>query len=386
MPRVLRSIGLLCYECMRAGYEDPDADPCSGHVTVRFLGEGTWNRAFAVSTCHGGRYRALIFRVALPAITHLSKVEAEAATMEWVRCNTDIPVPEVLDYESSPRNPVGYPWMLMTRMPGVPFANAVLTTQQKVGIAEIVAHWMNTLSQHEFEGIGTPKNGPDGVTPSALGPAVDVDLLTREWHDGLPRPVAPFPDLHSYASAFISKESCPRLQALIDRIIWPLSRNIPIPTPAGSILATLRSVVNRFTLQHWDINPGNLLVDPETGLPTGLIDWEHIHTLPVALGLRYPSIMTVGDDSFDESIDYECCIEDSEAMRRAFDQKLHELRSPWLAASKGGLHDLELVRQWDYRDPLLLVRLLMMFLRLEDYSEATIQWFEDRVADGLLPW
>ncbi|GAB1312487.1 hypothetical protein MFIFM68171_02697 [Madurella fahalii] len=388
MPRVLRNLGLLCYECVRAGYHDPDADLCHGHVAVYFLSEGAWNRAYTVTTCLGGRYRTLILRVALPAITHLSKVEAEAATMDWVRHNTDIPIPEVLDYEASPRNPIGYPWMLMTKMPGIPYEHAILTTQQKVRIAEIVAGWVNTLSHYEFEGIGTPKYGPYGATPSALGPAVDVDLLIREWSDDLPRPMNPFPDVYSYASSFIAKEPCPRLQVLIDRILGPLSKYSPIQAPPGSVLAVLRAEMNRFTLQHWDINKGNILVDERTGLPTGLIDWEHIHTLPVVLGVRYPGIMAVsgGDDSSEETVDCECCIRDCEAMREAFDQKLLDLQSPWLLAPDGGQHDLELARQWDYRDPFLLVRLLLMFLRLENYSEAVIQWFEDRVAEGLLPW
>jgi len=36
-------------------------------------------------------------------------------------------------------------------------------------------------------------------------------------------------------------------------------------------------------LYHWDISENNVLVDPVSHVPTGLIDWEQLYTIPLNL-------------------------------------------------------------------------------------------------------
>jgi fructosamine-3-kinase len=78
-----------------------------------------WNTAYLVVPC-GGHFEELIFRVASPAITRLSKVAAEVATMRWVEDNTVIPVPHVVAYGDDRTNEVGYEWYVLSLLPFSP--------------------------------------------------------------------------------------------------------------------------------------------------------------------------------------------------------------------------------------------------------------------------
>jgi hypothetical protein len=125
LPSLLRDLGLVCPKCKAAGegiaggQHAATAKSTTGGVLrcrtgLGFLAEGCWNRAFLVLPCGGTlddpRFRELVFRLARPAMTHTSKVAAEVATMEWVRRNTAIPVPDMLAYGSGRDNDVGYEW------------------------------------------------------------------------------------------------------------------------------------------------------------------------------------------------------------------------------------------------------------------------------------
>lgn len=114
LPSLLRRLGLVCFPCHARGKTTSTDAPLCARASVYFLAVGCWNRAFIVVPCggtsEGSTPRELIFRVSLPAIAQFSKVTAEVATMEWVRRETEIPVPEVLAFAGNRENEVGYEW------------------------------------------------------------------------------------------------------------------------------------------------------------------------------------------------------------------------------------------------------------------------------------
>lgn len=132
LPSLLRCLDLVCPQCKAkggstaqgasvdrckytaTGVDVAAAAPLCDRASVRFLTAGSFNRAFLVVPCgdtsEDGHVSELIFRVALPLITRFSKVAAEVATMEWVRRNTEIPLPDVLAYAIDGKNDVGYEW------------------------------------------------------------------------------------------------------------------------------------------------------------------------------------------------------------------------------------------------------------------------------------
>jgi hypothetical protein len=103
---------------------------------------------------------------------------------------------------------------------------------------------------------------------------------------------------------------------------------------------------NGAVLHHWDISEDNLLVDPETGRPTALIDWEQLFLVPIPFADYYPSLLAPGPDAPEsptirewepgkEKPEWRLRDEDlwnRRLMRDAFDGRLLQLDSPWLDA------------------------------------------------------
>lgn len=114
--------------------------------------------------------------------------------------------------------------------------------------------------------------------------------------------------------------ACPRLAALVEGVF---GRAAAVLGSAGAL--------GVLTLQHWDVNAENVLVDPGTGRVTGLLDWEHLYTVPIVLGCRYPSLM---DDTGMDGDGEEVAV-GRRIMRAALDQRLRELKSPWCATGEG---------------------------------------------------
>ncbi|KAI7780491.1 Altered inheritance of mitochondria protein 9 [Diaporthe eres] len=94
-----------------------DSSPGAKKVLQGVKVEGNFNRAFILDLDNGSRVVARIpFPVAGPSrlVTN-----SEVATIAYVRENTSIPVPKVLDWSDDPTNPSGTEYIIMEYAPGV---------------------------------------------------------------------------------------------------------------------------------------------------------------------------------------------------------------------------------------------------------------------------
>lgn len=108
-------------------------------------------------------------------------------------------------------------------------------------------------------------------------------------------------------------------------------------------------------LHHWDVSGNNVLVDADSGAAVALVDWEQVHTLPYALIDPYPSAIY---DKYDMTTPprplapnaSECMTStwkanfefyENSLLRKAFRERLEELRSPHLEAFEEGEPDLK---------------------------------------------
>ncbi|KAH8746408.1 hypothetical protein F5883DRAFT_700683 [Diaporthe sp. PMI_573] len=229
------------------------------------LGEGSWNRTYTIAL-HGTKARDMdsdgglgddgaqrllsryLLRVSLP-VWPGRKVTSEVANMRWVRQNTSIPLPEVLYFEdphpASSNNTKGldggdgplfpYPWILMEKAPGVPFAEAHRNIPQdaKLALARDLADWVHELAAHPFPLIGsldlahhtsnrpssvgsnpdkdkTGDGGGGGVkhnkqapAPLDIGPVVGQKFF-GDWRLEYCLYRGPFSDLHTFAKSLIA--------------------------------------------------------------------------------------------------------------------------------------------------------------------------------------
>ena len=167
------------------------------------------------------------------------RVAVDVALLRLVRGL--LPVPRVLDAkpDGTPDDP---PYVLTERLPGVNLGTFLGTASaaRRRRVGEQLGDLLAMLSGMPFLRSGEFGDGDLLVVP--FGPA---DLLT--WYDR-----------HAAAIA-LPPDDAERLSAVL--------------ADADALAAQ----TERVCLCHSDLNPKNLLVDPDTATITGLVDWEFAH-------------------------------------------------------------------------------------------------------------
>jgi aminoglycoside phosphotransferase (APT) family kinase protein len=82
---------------------------------IEFLAQGAFNKVYVVTFPE--QKEEAIARVTLP-VDPKWKTLSEVATLQWVRDNTSLPVPEVIAYQADRTSSIGFEWIVMSKMPG----------------------------------------------------------------------------------------------------------------------------------------------------------------------------------------------------------------------------------------------------------------------------
>ena len=127
--------------------------------TVSPFAAGAFNKLFLLSPDETDRnLPSFILRVALPVDPYL-KTASEVATLSYLSNHTSIPVPKVIAYDASAENDLGFEWILMTRLPGVPlkelWSTALLTSEERVRITEQMSGYIRQMQVVHFNRTGS---------------------------------------------------------------------------------------------------------------------------------------------------------------------------------------------------------------------------------------
>lgn len=99
-----------------------------------------------------------VLRVGLP-VDPWYKVESEVSTMFYISQNTTIPIPRVFAFCPTMDNPIRFEWIVMEKMPGVPFSaicgSNTLSREQEKGDLLQVAEWIHQIESLRFDEIGS---------------------------------------------------------------------------------------------------------------------------------------------------------------------------------------------------------------------------------------
>lgn len=119
---------------------------------VEFLDEGAFNKVYKVHQNN----ESLIMRVCIPICPAL-KTRSEIATVEWIRRETDIPLPTILAYDSTRDNEIGFEWMLMECLPGNPLysMSKSMSHSVKSDLVRKFAGFQACLWRNQLRGIGS---------------------------------------------------------------------------------------------------------------------------------------------------------------------------------------------------------------------------------------
>ncbi|KAL1743161.1 kinase-like domain-containing protein [Schizophyllum fasciatum] len=216
-----------------------------------------------------------------------AKLRSEAATMQYVRAHTSIPVPDILVISEDPANGAGAQFVLMGRASGAPLDTLwpVLSEAHKRAALRQIASVLAQLAGLRFTAIGSLRD--DGT----VGP-----LIYARGQRGTDRVEAhamgPFADTLSWLEAYLS-------------VIGELAEHLrPKLAEVAALLRECTAVPGRplappFRLMHMDFDAQNLMfTDPsvtgEAPQLTSVIDWEYAQTGPLYYLYEYPAFLCDG--------------------------------------------------------------------------------------------
>jgi aminoglycoside phosphotransferase (APT) family kinase protein len=217
----------------------PDADL----VSFDEITDGWFNALYALGLTDG---RRVALKVGPPPDLVVQRYEhgilhAEVTAIGLVLAHTRAPAPEVLHVDASGHHVPG-PFFVMDLLPGRSLFSRRDTlddARRATADAEVGAHLraINAIAGDAF-GLLAPGRPTFATWPAAFGALVDLALADAA------------------------------------------DRDVPLPRPAAALRALVEAghdalaEVTTPRLVHWDLWDGNVLVDPDTGHVTGLVDFE----------------------------------------------------------------------------------------------------------------
>lgn len=275
----------------------------SDGCTVSFLAEGAFNKLYLVEY---NQQQRLVIRISLP-VDPQNKTAGEVATLRWLRRHSDIPVPEVIAFDDSRNNEIGFEWILMQLMPGVPAWHRwrKISMEAKKTLVEKVAEYHAQLFQTTtFRNIGTLKAdtlAADPTTHSVPGQIVHLMFFMGPHFDyDIPR--GPFRSSHDWLETYISIIATEKTKEIAEaedeedrkdaehnlRVAQMLTDLLP------KIFPRIQSPPERTVLWHNDLSLHNIMVDDE-GAITAVIDWECVSAMPFWMATQMPKFLRGAD-------------------------------------------------------------------------------------------
>ncbi|KAL9093741.1 MAG: hypothetical protein Q9159_000042 [Coniocarpon cinnabarinum] len=273
--------------------------PHEGELKLETLGAGSLNKVYKLVSSDGDK--AYVFRVACP-IDAGSKTKGEVATIKWVKEGCEVPVPEIIAYDSTKSNLVGYEWILTDYIMGESLEKKFfdLDLAAKQPLVKDFARFMAATYNDRFSSgqIGTLSADKDGE----VGELVSYFLIKGGHfleHGSSKGPFHSSADwLHACLDLrekeFVSNQresnlTVPGLRhretALED--IEKILRNIRRLRPYVDMVFTGK---DETMLYHDDLNEGNILVDEE-GRLQAIIDWECVSVVPLWWACQHPGFL-----------------------------------------------------------------------------------------------
>ncbi|KAK2757924.1 Phosphotransferase enzyme [Arachnomyces sp. PD_36] len=318
-------------------------------LEVQFFAQGAFNKIYEIS--HPDTEKIYLLRVSL-AVEPFFKTESEVATIEYLHKHTTIPITRVVAWNSSSNNTIGHEWVLMEKMDGVQIHDVwrTISWDTKFEFTRSLAEYFCQLRDLTFDKIGSiyfqDVGNPEGIaeidrvikrrqhgeTPFIHfhNPGSDSEHFTVVDHGGagfeigrmvsftffenerlyVPGNRGPYRNSREYLTERVKFTLNHVDKALeIARSKFPSDANDDydddfiecIPEMKSTCDAVLDYLPNIFPeppedepphiLSHHDLNPGNVLVNPDTCTITGIIDWEMICVRPRWEGLEYPRLL-----------------------------------------------------------------------------------------------
>ncbi|RYP74917.1 hypothetical protein DL771_002701 [Monosporascus sp. 5C6A] len=235
-------------------------------------------------------HNELVLRVSGNHLPYI-KTENEVGVMAWVAKNTKIPIPALVGYDSTPNNPTGHEYTLMSRVPGETICNiySSLSPDEICQILDQLIDMLTELHAHDFSAIGglyLDRNGEiqvGRIVDETYWQVPDIEIL---WPQGetvdslnLGGPYATYTELVAgQVNTYI------RLINLHDKLEF-MRDAIPHLERFAAAVGSNREYAPelnkvKLRLAHKDLHFANMLYDRSSNRITGILDWEFSGVVP----------------------------------------------------------------------------------------------------------
>lgn len=327
-------------------------------LEVSFFAEGAYNKLYKISG--SGLRSDYLLRVTLP-VEPFFKTESEVATIAFLRAKTSIPIPRIIAWNSSPAGDLGFEWILMEKMNGVPLTEIwrKIPWDRKLVLVEEVAELMLQLNEHEFNSIGglyfktaldgkvkdrkrlptaqkeTHRSGAAQTKSDDKGASQESRAIRQSSESSNVSEAQDFVVDQAFDFLFFKSSryelpgdrgpymnSLQWLTALVHvQLEWIRTGPVEGDNDYGSDFkeeaSTMESLCHSYfdtlpsvfpedeanwsnVIYHHDLNSSNILVDPETFVVTGIVDWEMINVVPAWRAAEHPRFIQESDPFEDE--------------------------------------------------------------------------------------
>jgi len=217
---------------------------------------------------------------------------SEYATLRFLEEDIrTVPAPKVHASCFSANNPTKTPYFIMDKLPGLPMSRAfrehhIMERDKVFGILRQLAEMRKALDTKTWPETGSFSMAGEYVV-------VEKQVSNRNFFDGWEkirsRPGAFESSISYYAN--LLQESWRKVQEDLPTseealLQWKIHLYLSSVLPSY-----VKPQDNGFILAHTDLNPSNILVDPQTGSITGIIDWEFSCTVPFQATEHFPLIL-----------------------------------------------------------------------------------------------
>ncbi|KAI4680357.1 uncharacterized protein J4E84_008005 [Alternaria hordeiaustralica] len=293
---------------------DLSSSPTTTVEVVR-RAKGTFNAATFVTVCEGEQTRKYVVRVPGHGTrAHWQEEDSyvlknEAQLIEYIRKNTNAPVAQVIDYSTGHDNALGFPYILMTMLPGTPANNIWFPEdypsvdndlfqhadvppphieKKRLKFLRSLARAMIELQTLKFEAIGAPNFDDDG---NFIGIGPTCHCTYEDGDEVFKRP--PAATTEEYIRARFGAKIRQMMADNRERLL-----NDTWEEDDGREERGVRDILyfifyhqsvfrgqpgETFTLHHDDLDLQNILCDDE-GNVTGIIDWDNAMAAPRCIG------------------------------------------------------------------------------------------------------
>ncbi|KAM3548685.1 hypothetical protein MY1884_009073 [Beauveria asiatica] len=214
-------------------------------------------------------------------------IQSELATMEFVRQNTDIPIPRVYAYNLNAQNAVGCPFSIIEYVDGntaeevsrnYPGEHEGIPAQFEEKFWRHVAKIMIQLASIRLPKIGSIiRDGSDSFVAGQL-----VETGTGPYNSAAEF----YADYPLALSKSLGEQPVSGQDELL-HAFHSLAASFPSPIAQVGDGST-----EGFGLANYDLNPNNFLVDREFNV-LAVIDWDSVVSVPDAALYRFPFLMGV---------------------------------------------------------------------------------------------